>query len=96
MTPDEAARQDPSTPAGGQEHEAVVHSRRHAARDRSTARILGAFLAVLAIPVLIGGFSAAETIDLALGTAAGSALLLAAAVLTYFGNRGSSGGTDKR
>jgi len=49
----------------------------HTRRDRSTARILGVFLAVLSIPVLIGGFSAAQTIDLALGTAAGAALLLA-------------------
>ncbi|MCE2558908.1 MAG: hypothetical protein J4F98_09935 [Acidobacteria bacterium] len=57
-------------------------------RDRSTARILGVFLAVLSIPVLVGGFSAALTIDLALGTAAGAALLLAAAILMFYGSRG--------
>lgn len=67
----------------------------HTSRDRSTARILGAFLAVLSIPVLVGGFSAAETIDLALGTAAGAALLLAAAVLMIFGSRGGSKQTDE-
>ena len=60
----------------------------HTHRDRSTARILGVFLAVLSIPVLVGGFSAALTIDLALGTAAGAALLLAAAVLMFYGSRG--------
>ena len=68
----------------------------HADRDRSTARILGVFLAVLAIPVLVGGFSAAETIDLALGTAAGAALLLAAAVLTIYGSRGRRKPPEKR
>ncbi len=62
----------------------------HSSRDRSTARILGVFLAVLSIPVLIGGFSAAETIDLAMSTAAGAALLLAAAVLMIYGSRGRS------
>lgn len=65
-------------------------------RDRSTARILGVFLAVLSIPVLVGGFSAVETIDLALGTAAGAALLLAAAVLMFYGSRRSSKEADKR
>ena len=64
----------------------------HNRRDRSTARILGVFLAVLSIPVFLGGFSAAETIDLALSTAAGAALLLAAAVLTIFGSRSGSKG----
>ena len=68
----------------------------HTSRDRSTARILGVFLAVLSIPVLIGGFSAVQTIDLALGTAAGAALLLAAAVLMLYGNRGRSKRTEKR
>ncbi len=68
----------------------------HTSRDRSTARILGVFLAVLSIPVLIGGFSAAETIDLALGTAAGAALLLAAAVLMFYGSRGRSKQTGRR
>ena len=68
----------------------------HTRRDRSTARILGAFLAVLSIPVLVGGFSAALTIDLALGTAAGAALLLAAAVLMFYGGRGSSKQSRKR
>ncbi len=65
-------------------------------RDRSTARILGVFLAVLAIPVLAGGFAAAEAIDLALGTAAGAALLLAAAVLMFYGSRGRSNQARKR
>ncbi len=65
-------------------------------RDRSTARILGVFLAVLSIPVLVGGFSAALTIDLALGTAAGAALLLAAAVLMFYGSRGSPKKSRKR
>ncbi len=65
-------------------------------RDRSTARILGVFLAVLAVPVLAGGFAAAESIDLALGTAAGAALLLAAAVLMIYGNRSGSKGARKR
>ena len=68
----------------------------HTSRDRSTARILGVFLAVLSIPVLIGGFSAAETIDLALSTAAGAALLLAAAVLMIYGSRGRSKQAGKR
>ena len=68
----------------------------HSNRDRSTARILGVFLAVLALPVLAGGFSAAETIDLALSTAAGAALLLAAAVLVIYGNRGRSQRAGKR
>ncbi|MYA07266.1 MAG: hypothetical protein F4060_08775 [Holophagales bacterium] len=68
----------------------------HTSRDRSTARILGVFLAVLSIPVLIGGFSATETIDLALSTAAGAALLLAAAVLMLYGSRGRSKRTEKR
>ncbi|MYB20192.1 MAG: hypothetical protein F4Y16_14590 [Holophagales bacterium] len=68
----------------------------HSSRDRSTARILGVFLAVLSIPVLIGGFSAAQTIDLALGTAAGAALLLAAAVLMIYGSRGRSRKARKR
>ncbi len=68
----------------------------HTNRDRSTARILGVFLAVLSIPVLIGGFSAVETIDLALGTAAGAALLLAAAVLMIYGSRGRSKQAGKR
>jgi len=68
----------------------------HTSRDRSTARILGVFLAVLSIPVLIGGFSAAQTIDLALGTAAGAALLLAAAVLMFYGSRGRSRKARKR
>ncbi len=68
----------------------------HTNRDRSTARILGVFLAVLSIPVLVGGFSAALTIDLALGTAAGAALLLAAAVLMFYGSRGSSKQPRKR
>lgn len=68
----------------------------HTNRDRSTARILGVFLAVLSIPVLIGGFSAAETIDLALSTAAGAALLLAAAVLMIYGSRGRPKRTGKR
>ncbi len=68
----------------------------HTSRDRSTARILGVFLAVLSIPVLIGGFSAAQTIDLALGTAAGAALLLAAAVLMLYGSRGRAKGAGKR
>ena len=68
----------------------------HTNRDRSTARILGVFLAVLSIPVLVGGFSAALTIDLALGTAAGAALLLAAAVLMFYGSRGSSKQQRKR
>ncbi len=62
----------------------------HNRRDRSTARILGAFLAILSIPVLIGGLRAAEAIDLVLGTAAGAALLLAAVVLTLYGSRGRS------
>jgi len=57
-------------------------------RDRATARILGAFLAVLAVPVFIGGAGAAETIDLVLGTAAGAALVMAAAVLLIYGFRG--------
>ena len=65
-------------------------------RDRSTARILGVFLAVLSIPVLAGGFSAALTIDLALGTAAGAALLLAAAVLLIYAHRGGPKQTDDR
>ena len=68
----------------------------HTNRDRSTARILGVFLAVLSIPVLVGGFSAALTIDLALGTAAGAALLLAAAVLMFYGSRGSPKQSRKR
>ena len=68
----------------------------HTSRDRSTARTLGVFLAVLSIPVLIGGFSAAQTIDLALGTAAGAALLLAAAVLMIYGSRGRAKGAGKR
>ena len=68
----------------------------HTSRDRSTARILGVFLAVLSIPVLIGGFSAAQTIDLALGTAAGAALLLAAAVLMLYGSRDRSRKARKR
>ncbi|MXX73801.1 MAG: hypothetical protein F4210_09830 [Holophagales bacterium] len=68
----------------------------HTHRDRSTARILGVFLAVLSIPVLIGGFSAVQTIDLALGTAAGAALLLAAAVLMLYGSRGRAKGAGKR
>lgn len=68
----------------------------HTNRDRSTARILGVFLAVLSIPVLIGGFSAAEMIDLALSTAAGAALLLAAAVLMIYGSRGRPKRTGKR
>ena len=68
----------------------------HANRDRSTARILGVFLAVLSIPVLVGGFSAALTIDLALGTAAGAALLLAAAVLMFYGSRGRPKQSRKR
>ncbi len=68
----------------------------HTNRDRSTARILGVFLAVLSIPVLVGGFSAALTIDLALGTAAGAALLLAAAVLMFYGSRGSPKKSRKR
>ncbi len=68
----------------------------HDSRDRSTARILGVFLAVLAIPVLAGGFAAAEAIDLALSTAAGAALLLAAAVLMIYGSRGSSKDAGKR
>ncbi len=68
----------------------------HSSRDRSTARILGVFLAVLSIPVLIGGFSAAQTIDLALSTAAGAALLLAAAVLMIYGSRGRSKQAGKR
>ena len=68
----------------------------HTNRDRSTARILGVFLAVLAIPVLIGGFSAAETIDLALSTAAGAVLLLAAAVLMLYGSRNGSRKARKR
>ncbi|MDE2689803.1 MAG: hypothetical protein OXI49_04765 [Acidobacteriota bacterium] len=67
----------------------------HTSRDRSTARILGVFLAVLSIPVFIGGFSAAETIDLALSTAAGAALLLAAAILMIFGSRGTPNQTGK-
>lgn len=67
----------------------------HTSRDRSTARILGVFLAVLSIPVLVGGFSAAETIDLALSTAAGAALLLAAAVLMIYGSRSGSKQTKK-
>jgi hypothetical protein len=68
----------------------------HNTRDRSTARILGVFLAVLSIPVLIGGFSSVETIDLALSTAAGAALLLAAAVLMIYGNRGRPKQAGKR
>ncbi len=64
-------------------------------RDRSTARILGVFLAVLSLPVLVGGFSAVDTIDLALGTAAGAALLLAAAVLMFYGFHGSRGRSEK-
>ncbi|MCY3965111.1 MAG: hypothetical protein OXG83_08735 [Acidobacteria bacterium] len=68
----------------------------HTSRDRSTARILGVFLAVLSIPVLVGGFSAAQTIDLALGTAAGAALLLAAAVLMLYGSRDRSRKARKR
>ncbi len=68
----------------------------HASRDRSTARILGIFLAALAIPVLVGGFSAAETIDLALGVAAGAALLLAAAILMLYGRRGRPERTERR
>ncbi len=68
----------------------------HTDRDRSTARILGVFLAVLSIPVLVGGFSAVETIDLALGTAAGAALLLAAAVLMLYGSRGRPKRAGKR
>ena len=68
----------------------------HNTRDRSTARILGVFLAVLSIPVLVGGFSAAEAIDLALSTAAGAALLLAAAVLMIYGSRGRSKQAGKR
>ena len=68
----------------------------HTSRDRSTARILGVFLAVLSIPVLIGGFSSVQTIDLALGTAAGAALLLAAAVLMIYGSRGRPKRTGKR
>ena len=68
----------------------------HTNRDRSTARILGVFLAVLSIPVLVGGFSAAETIDLALGTGAGAALLLAAAVLMFYGSRGRKKQPRKR
>lgn len=68
----------------------------HTNRDRSTARILGVFLAVLSIPVLIGGFSSVETIDLALSTAAGAALLLAAAVLMIYGSRGRSKQAGKR
>ncbi|MDE2978869.1 MAG: hypothetical protein OXU63_15300 [Acidobacteriota bacterium] len=68
----------------------------HTSRDRSTARILGVFLAVLSIPVLIGGFSSVETIDLALSTAAGAALLLAAAVLMIYGSRGRSKQAGKR
>ncbi len=68
----------------------------HTSRDRSTARILGVFLAVLSIPVLIGGFAATETIDLALSTAAGAALLLAAAVLMIYGSRGRPKQTGKR
>lgn len=65
-------------------------------RDRSTARILGLFLAVLAIPVLAGAFTAAEPIDLVLSTAAGAALLLAAAVLMFYGSRGRSNEARKR
>ena len=65
-------------------------------RDRATARILGVFLALLSIPVLVGGFSADLTIDLALGTAAGAALLLAAAVLLVYGSRGGPKQTDDR
>ena len=68
----------------------------HTDRDRSTARILGVFLAVLSIPVFIGGFSAVQTIDLALSSAAGAALLLAAVVLTVYGNRGRSDQQGKR
>lgn len=68
----------------------------HTSRDRSTARILGVFLAVLSIPVLVGGFAATETIDLALSTAAGAALLLAAAVLMIYGSRGRPKRTGKR
>ena len=68
----------------------------HTSRDRSTARILGVFLAVLSIPVLIGGCSSVETIDLALSTAAGAALLLAAAVLMIYGSRGRSKQAGKR
>lgn len=68
----------------------------HTDRDRSTARILGVFLAVLSIPVLVGGFAATETIDLALGTAAGAALLLAAAVLMLYGSRGRTKQSGKR
>ena len=68
----------------------------HSSRDRATARILGVFLAVLAIPVLVGGFSATLTIDLALSTAAGAALLLAAAVLMIYGSRGRSKQARKR
>lgn len=68
----------------------------HTDRDRSTARILGVFLAVLSIPVLVGGFSAVETIDLALGTGAGAALLLAAAVLMLYARRGGPKQRDKR
>lgn len=67
----------------------------HDDRDRFTARILGVFLAVLSIPVFVGGFAAVETIDSALGAAAGAALLLAAAVLLFHGRRSSSREADK-